>query len=75
MQVLSYNQQVPVYSLEPDEINGNPNFRVYQFAGNLPGQSDLLIPHRKDYYLLVFMRRGGRLSMTQRWWTGRVLTG
>jgi AraC family transcriptional activator of pobA len=59
MQVLNYNQQVPVYPLLPDDINGNPNFRLYQFEGNFPAQSDLLIPHRKDHYLLVFIRRGG----------------
>ncbi|MBD2753886.1 helix-turn-helix domain-containing protein [Spirosoma validum] len=57
MQVISTNSQVPVYSLEPDEIAGNRNFRVYNYAGNLPSQSDLLIPHRKDHYLIVFIRR------------------
>ena len=58
MQILNYKQQLPVYSLEPDET-GNKNFRVYNFEGSLPSQSDLLIPHRKDHYLLIFMRRGG----------------
>lgn len=58
MHILNYKQQLPVYSLEPDET-GNKHFRVYNFEGSLPSQSDLLIPHRKDHYLLVFMRRGG----------------
>jgi hypothetical protein len=56
MHLIAYNQQVPVYSLEPDDIAGNKHFRVYNYEGSLPGQSDLLVPHRKDYYLLVFIR-------------------
>lgn len=59
MHILDYNQQVPVYSLEPDEVTGNKYFRVYNYEGSLPGQSDLLVPHRKDHYLLVFVRRAG----------------
>lgn len=57
MQVLTPQTQVPVYALEPDEATGNKHFRVYNFEGSLPDQSDLLIRHRKDYYLLVFVRR------------------
>ncbi|EHQ26360.1 AraC family transcriptional regulator [Mucilaginibacter paludis] len=57
MHLLNYNQQVPVYRLEPDEIAGNKHFRVYNFEGGLPNQSDLLIPHRKDHYLIAFIRR------------------
>ncbi len=57
MQIDSDNQ-LPIYSLIPDET-GNHNFRVYQFKGMLPDHADLLIPHRKDHYLFVFMRRGG----------------
>lgn len=55
---------MPVYPLEPDEAAGNRHFRVSNYAGsnyggNLPNQSDLLVPHRKDHYLLVFIRRAG----------------
>lgn len=57
MQICNANQQLPVYSLEPDQETGNKYFRVYNFDGSLPKQSDLLIPHRKDHYLLVFIRR------------------
>lgn len=64
MHILNYNQQVPVYSLEPDEVTGNKNFRVYNYEGSLPNQSDLLIPHRKDHYLLVFIRCAGA---TRQW--------
>jgi AraC family transcriptional activator of pobA len=59
MSILDYNQQVPVYPLVPDALTGNKYFRVYHFEGSLPGHSDLLVPHRKDHYLFVFMRRGG----------------
>ena len=58
MQLVSSKPQLPLYTLEPDET-GNADFRVYNFEGALPDQADLLIPHRKDHYLLVFMRRGG----------------
>ncbi len=59
MHILNHNQQVPVYPLEPDEVTGNKYFRVYNYEGSLPNQSDLLIPHRKDNYLIVFIRRAG----------------
>ncbi|GAB3036972.1 helix-turn-helix domain-containing protein [Spirosoma pulveris] len=59
MQLLNDNQQVPVYTLEPDELTGSKQFRVYNFEGTLPNQSDLLVPHRKDHYLFVFIRRAG----------------
>lgn len=59
MQVRSTNPPVPVYALEPDEVTGSRQFRVYQYEGSLPNQADLLIPHRKDHYLLVFIRRAG----------------
>ncbi len=59
MHILNYNQQLPIYSLEPDYITGNKHFRVYNYEGNLPNQSELLIPHRKDHFLFVFIRRAG----------------
>ena len=59
MQVISANSTLPLFSLEPDEVSNNKHFRVYNFEGSMPSQSDLLIPHRKDYYLFVFMRKGG----------------
>ena len=51
------NQKLPIYKLEPDEIAGNKHFRLYQFEGTLPNQSELLIPHRKNHYLIVLIRR------------------
>ncbi|KAA2240692.1 AraC family transcriptional regulator [Chitinophaga agrisoli] len=59
MYVLNHNQQLPVYALTPDEATGNKYFRVYNFEGSLPHQSELLIPHRKDHYLVVFIRHAG----------------
>jgi AraC family transcriptional activator of pobA len=56
-------QQLPVYSLVPDKLTGNKNFRVYNFEGNLPDEADLLLPHRKNHYLIVLMRKGG----TRQW--------
>lgn len=49
---------IPIYPLQPDET-GNTQFRLYSYQGSLPDQADLLIPHRKDHYLLVFIRRAG----------------
>lgn len=57
MQLPDRNQQLPVYPFTVDELTGNQNFRVYNYEGSLPEQSELLIPHRKDHYLIVFIRQ------------------
>jgi AraC family transcriptional activator of pobA len=57
------HQQVPVYNLEPDGTGGSKHFRMYHYEGTLPDQSELLIPHRKDHYLFIFVRRAG----TRQW--------
>lgn len=59
MQALSTKPKIPVYSLEPDEVTGNKHFKVYNFEGSLPDRADLLVPHRKDHHLIVFVKRGG----------------
>jgi len=59
MQTLNPQQPVPIYSLESDEVASNPHFRVYDYQGVIPDQSELLIPHRKDHYLVVFVRQAG----------------
>jgi AraC family transcriptional regulator, transcriptional activator of pobA len=41
---------VPVYRL-------GQQFKVYNFEGNLPDISELLVPHRKDHYLIVFAKK------------------
>lgn len=58
MNVSDINQQVPVYSLEDDPVISGKLFSMLQFEGTLTHHSELLLPHRKDYYLLVFARRG-----------------
>lgn len=63
MKTLSANSQVPVYPFEPDELTGSRHFRMTTYDGNFPNQSELLIPHRKSHYLLVFVRRAG----TRQW--------
>ncbi|MBO0948553.1 helix-turn-helix domain-containing protein [Fibrella forsythiae] len=63
MNILNDRQPVPIYSLEPDEATANKQFKVYQYEGDLPNQAELLIPHRKDHYLFVFIRRAG----TRQW--------
>lgn len=63
MRTLSANSQVPVYAIEPDESTGSKHFRVTTYDGNFPNQSELLIPHRKSHYLIVFVRRAG----TRQW--------
>ena len=62
MPTLTYNQQIPIYDLKPD-VTGNKHFRVYNFEGNIPDQSDLLVPHRKGYYLIVLIRQAN----TRQW--------
>lgn len=63
MQALSTKPKIPVYSLEPDKATGNKHFKVYHFDGSFPDRADLLIPHRKDHYLIVFVKRAG----TRQW--------
>ncbi|MCK8494665.1 helix-turn-helix transcriptional regulator [Spirosoma sp. RP8] len=58
MNIINRDQQVPVYTLAQDPIFQEKLFSIARFEGTLTHQSELLIPHRKDYYLLVFARRG-----------------
>lgn len=59
MTTLHLEQQVPVYSLAPPEATGSRSFQLVRTEGTLAYQSDMLLPHRKEYYVLVFVRRGG----------------
>lgn len=63
MNIADQTRHLPVYSLVPDKLTGNKDFRVYNFEGNLPDEEDLLLPHRKNHYLIVLMRKGG----TRQW--------
>lgn len=59
MQTLTAEQIIPHYPFEPDENTGNSMFKIaHDFCSVNHYKSDLLIPHRKDYYLLVFVKGG-----------------
>lgn len=60
MHVLLSNSEIPTYALEPDSVTGNRHFRMYHFQGKRPDLSDLLVPHRKDHYLVVLIRKGNQ---------------
>ncbi len=56
MQTLNRNQQVPVHPFERDEATGSNLFTIVRSEGELPYEENLLLPHRKAYYLLVFVK-------------------
>ncbi|AMJ67704.1 AraC family transcriptional regulator [Hymenobacter sp. PAMC 26628] len=56
MQTLTRNQPIPVHPLEPDEATGSNLFTIVRSEGDLPYEENLLLPHRKAYYLLVFVQ-------------------
>jgi AraC-like DNA-binding protein len=47
---------VPTYPFEPDEVTGSHLFSLVRSAGELPYEADVLLPHRKAYYMLVFTK-------------------
>lgn len=50
---------IPKYAFEPDEATGNTLFRINQndcFTNYR--RSDMLVPHRKSYYFMSFVRMG-----------------
>lgn len=58
MNTLQSDRLVPLFSLDTDPVLPGRLFTIKTFEGVLPHQSELLVPHRKDYYLFVFARRG-----------------
>lgn len=58
MITLQNDQHVPSYSLDADPVLSGKLFSMKTLEGVLPHESELLLPHRKNYYLLVFARRG-----------------
>ena len=59
MQTLNAEQDIPHYPFEPDEETGNPMFRIaHNYCNFTYYRKDLLIPHRKDHYMLVFVKDG-----------------
>lgn len=62
MATLSPDWQLLVPSFTLQEATGSSPFWVARSEGTIPHKADVLLPHRKDYYLLVFVKRnGGRL--------------
>jgi len=51
MHTLTENEPTPLYSIEPDET-GNRHFRVYNFEGSVPTQSDFWYRTAKTITLL-----------------------
>jgi AraC family transcriptional activator of pobA len=59
MQTLNAEQEIPKYPFEPDEEFNNPMFRIaHNYCNYTYYRKDLLIPHRKDHYMLVFVKEG-----------------
>lgn len=59
MQTLNAEQVIPNYAFEPDNKTGNPMFKIaHNYCSVTYYKKDLLIPHRKDYYLMVFVKDG-----------------
>lgn len=56
MPTLTSPHPVPVHPFEPDAAVGNPHFSIRRSAGGLVYERDLLLPHRKAYYLLIFLK-------------------
>src|ERR1700712_3749880 len=50
---------IPQYQLEPDGLVGNKHFRIRKANCAMSRErSEFLVPHRKDYYFLVFVKLG-----------------
>jgi len=57
MYTLRSKPPVPVHPFKRDEATGSSNsFTIHRAEGGLVYESDVLLPHRKAYYLLVFLR-------------------
>ncbi|OGX91059.1 AraC family transcriptional regulator [Hymenobacter coccineus] len=56
MQTLTRNQPIPVHPFEQDGATGSNLFTIVRSEGDLPYEENLLLPHRKAYYLLVFVK-------------------
>jgi len=58
MNVLNIERDLPVYTSDRDDRYGSKLFRMARAEGTIEYQSELLVPHRKAYYLLVFVKHG-----------------
>ncbi|TDN39672.1 AraC family transcriptional regulator [Hymenobacter sp. UV11] len=67
MQMLTSRPPVPIYPFERDEATGSNSFSIARSAGGLPYEADVLLPHRKAYFMLVFTKHA-----TGRHWVDAV---
>lgn len=59
MPILAKEVLIPIYSLQESSRKGNALFEIVETKGEFQiRRVDFLVPHRKDYYLLVFVRNG-----------------
>jgi AraC family transcriptional activator of pobA len=56
MYTLQRQPLVPIYPFERDEATGSYSFSIVRSEGELPYEADVLLPHRKAYYMLVFTK-------------------
>ncbi len=56
MYTLSNQQPVPIHPFERDDVTGSQLFTLLRSEGELTYEENLLLPHHKAYYLLVFVK-------------------
>lgn len=56
MQTLLSQPPLPVHAFKRDEASGSNSFTIVRSEGELVYEADVLLPHRKAYYLLVFLK-------------------
>lgn len=56
MQLPNRQSPIPVHHFQPDEATGNPSFTLVRLRGKVVPVPYMLLPHRKDYYLLFFVQ-------------------
>lgn len=54
--MLKSQQPVPVHQFKRDEASGSKLLTLNRSEGGLVYEADVLLPHRKAYYLLVFVK-------------------
>lgn len=59
MPVVLKEKTIPIYSLFESSSIGSTMFEIIESKGEIRRRkADFLIPHRKDYYMLVYVRKG-----------------
>src|SRR5258706_9745881 len=59
MQLTKTQVAIPKYAFEQDPTTGNREFRIHKSDGKINfRKSHFLVPHRKDYYFMAFIKKG-----------------